>query len=318
MIFSDVTIPMISICAFQAFLVPFQWINFVTRRSDRTRFRFLILSIVYLSFNVTWIAFLESLSFSTWREIPIIGYLGILMIGFTYFYLNKEIGLKGSKSVAIRLVLQLAVAYCCQQLIAMYLPTNSLKNFELIFCGTLQVIALVHGIRLIRPIVRNRITVGSLSPIYRATVITACIYCFSPLLFGLVSESSIEFILINAPFVVISFAYILHHVNQLKSETNFLNSGFSGDTLTGRYFKNKIEIGEIELTERQSEIAHMMLQEDSYKNISEKLFITESSVRKHASNIFKKSGVSSIAEFKENFSGATYSNNSKNRSGTND
>ncbi|MDF4220874.1 LuxR C-terminal-related transcriptional regulator [Maribacter sp. M208] len=39
----------------------------------------------------------------------------------------------------------------------------------------------------------------------------------------------------------------------------------------------------------------------SYKNIAKDLFIAESTVSKHASNIFKKSGVKNRTEFLKRF-----------------
>ena len=52
-----------------------------------------------------------------------------------------------------------------------------------------------------------------------------------------------------------------------------------------------------DLTRREIEIAMSILDNRSYKDIGEELFIAESTVSKHASNIFKKTNVKNRTEF---------------------
>jgi DNA-binding CsgD family transcriptional regulator len=56
-----------------------------------------------------------------------------------------------------------------------------------------------------------------------------------------------------------------------------------------------------DLTRREIEIALSILGNLSYKNIAKDLFIAESTVSKHASNIFKKTGVKNRREFLKRF-----------------
>tara|TARA_R110000751_G_scaffold100545_2_gene194458 strand:+ start:363 stop:692 length:330 start_codon:yes stop_codon:yes gene_type:complete len=56
-----------------------------------------------------------------------------------------------------------------------------------------------------------------------------------------------------------------------------------------------------DLTRREIEIALSILSELSYRNIAKDLFIAESTVSKHASNIFKKTGVKNRCEFLKRF-----------------
>ncbi|MDF4203896.1 helix-turn-helix transcriptional regulator [Maribacter sp. SA7] len=63
--------------------------------------------------------------------------------------------------------------------------------------------------------------------------------------------------------------------------------------------KNKIIYED--LTRREIEVAVSILSNLSYKNIAKDLFIAESTVSKHASNIFKKSGVKNRTEFLKRF-----------------
>ncbi|MEC7785234.1 response regulator transcription factor [Leeuwenhoekiella palythoae] len=56
-----------------------------------------------------------------------------------------------------------------------------------------------------------------------------------------------------------------------------------------------------DLTRREIEVALSILSNLSYKNIAKDLFIAESTVSKHASNIFKKTGVKNRREFLKRF-----------------
>ena len=56
------------------------------------------------------------------------------------------------------------------------------------------------------------------------------------------------------------------------------------------------------LTRREIEIAISILNKNSYREIGKSFFIAESTVSKHASNIFKKTGVKNRVEFLRRFS----------------
>ena len=55
------------------------------------------------------------------------------------------------------------------------------------------------------------------------------------------------------------------------------------------------------LTRREIEVAMSILDQQTYKEIAEYYFIAESTVTKHASNIFKKTGVKNRREFINRF-----------------
>lgn len=292
---------MLSIFTLQVFMVLFQWINFVSRKTDKTRFRFFLIALAYLVFSITWVSLLKTFTFSTWKEIPTLGYLAISMIGFTYFYISKECGFKHSKKTALELAITLASVYCIYQISIVSFGSEFIyyETFGLLIM--LQFIALYFAQKIVRPIIKMKLSGQDINPILIVGLIVACIYSFLPLLFTLVNDYYIEFTLINSPFIVISLTYLARHIQQQKSESNLLTQDLIKDTLVEYSQSSKKNVESLGLTERQKEIAIMLIQEKSYKEISDKLFITEASVRKHASNIFKKSRVNSLLEFKESY-----------------
>jgi DNA-binding NarL/FixJ family response regulator len=56
-----------------------------------------------------------------------------------------------------------------------------------------------------------------------------------------------------------------------------------------------------DLTRREIEVAISIFKNLSYEEISKELFIAEKTVSKHASNIFKKTGVKNRREFSKKF-----------------
>jgi len=324
LILPEVTIPMYSICTLQVFFVLFQWINMVSRKADRTQVRFLVLTLIYLGFNISWISFLSTLSFTTWKEIPTIGYLGILMVGYTCFYLSKEGGFNKSKRVAFELAIFLSIIFGIQQISQLYLPSYLFEYLVVLFVIILQIMTLIRAVRLIRPIMKTKLTEGSVSPINMATLIIACIYCFSPVIFALVSEAYIEFVLINAPYVIIGTAYIYHHINRSKQESLHLPNQSSSDTLNGRFETTQIAVeksiseytelnskerneriaellAQYDLTDRELEIAVLILNGTPTKIIADRLNVSYNTVRWHISNLTDKVEVDGIRQFREKF-----------------
>lgn len=296
----------------------------VSREADRTQVRFLILTSIFLAFNISWISLSATLSFTTWKEIPTIGFLGIIMVGYTCFYILKEVDFIMPKRKAFQLSIYLTSIYAIQQVAKVKLPTNYFEYLVLVLVILLQALALIHGVKLLRPFVKSRIAGKLLSPINVATVIIACIYSFSPLLFTLVNEASIEFILINIPFVIISIAYVSHHVMQSKSESKFLIISNSNNTLNERFemMGNETEesiaefselnrnernekiaelLAEYNLTERELQIAILIINGVSSKNIAEELSLSYNTVRWHIKHLTDKVGVRGIIEFREKY-----------------
>ena len=53
-----------------------------------------------------------------------------------------------------------------------------------------------------------------------------------------------------------------------------------------------------QLTNREIEVAYMIIQPNvTYSNIAQKMYVSEKTISKHASNIFKKTGVKNRKEF---------------------
>ncbi|MGB5820350.1 MAG: LuxR C-terminal-related transcriptional regulator [Saonia sp.] len=89
------------------------------------------------------------------------------------------------------------------------------------------------------------------------------------------------------------YLYLLEHKSKLVEVLEFYKD--NKETYLNPKFLNK------GLTRREIEISLSILDNYSYKEIGEDFCIAESTVSKHASNIFKKTNVSSRTEFLSRF-----------------
>lgn len=116
----------------------------------------------------------------------------------------------------------------------------------------------------------------------------------------------ITFTVMNIAFYAITWIEVDRYLYFLKNQKKMFEvfSFYQGQQV--EIIETKILYGD--LTRREVEITLSIIGKMSYRQIGENLFIAESTVSKHASNIFKKMGVKNRKEFIKKF-GAQKSNN---------
>lgn len=285
----------------QLSLLPFQLIHYSTRRVDKTRLRFLLLSLAFVLFNSIWIFQFKILPNSALLADSINITLGFALAGFVYFYLGKELGLTKSKRTIIHLFFILMILEITRRTIFRGSTIDfyaSLKPIFLIstFLGTGLIAYLATRALWTK---KNKVH----HPLFWAAVLTFCLSGMLPIFFFTLSSEFIWNFLINLPFVVIASAYFRLYFKQIKVENEILHTSFyySKLNLDDRYIKSNESLTGFDLTKREHEIATLIVDGFSYKEIADQIFLGESTIRKHASTIFAKVGVSNLAEFKQKF-----------------
>ena len=110
----------------------------------------------------------------------------------------------------------------------------------------------------------------------------------------------LTFTIINISFYTIAaieidrYLYFLENKAKMSEIFSYYNTMLEVP-ITSDFYNNG-------LTRREIEIALSILDDKSYKEIGEDFFIAESTVSKHASNIFKKTNVKKRTEFLRKFS----------------
>ncbi|MCG2459453.1 LuxR C-terminal-related transcriptional regulator [Flavobacteriaceae bacterium F89] len=109
----------------------------------------------------------------------------------------------------------------------------------------------------------------------------------------------LTFTIVNTSFYAITaieidrYLYFLEHKKEMSALLNYYNTERNKE-ITPKFFNRG-------LTGREIEIAMSVLDKRSYKEIGEEYFIAEKTASKHASNIFKKTGVKNRKEFLKRF-----------------
>ncbi len=133
----------------------------------------------------------------------------------------------------------------------------------------------------------------------RLSLISITCIAVLPILTVIGDYQWLTFTVINISFFAITameidrYLYLLEHKSKLVQVLEFYKDN-KEQFLQPKFFNKG-------LTRREIEIALSILDDRSYREIGEDFFIAESTVSKHASNIFKKTNVSNRGEFLARF-----------------
>ena len=111
----------------------------------------------------------------------------------------------------------------------------------------------------------------------------------------------IETFLLVIPAIVLLYLYIQVKESDEKSTSDKAKEEPEGrkETAVTSYGQLRRNTEAYGLSERESEVAWLLYKGYTNRQISEELFIAESTVKKHASHIYEKMQVSGRKEFKE-------------------
>lgn len=263
--------------------------------------RFLILGLLFVAYNATG-GFLPTDNFPGPFILQyIITYsVAITLCVFIVYYLYKEydiVVLKYNSSIR-NLAIFTSVSYIILFLIP-YFVTGSLDSARFLFTIPISVAAIIFLFIFYRRISnpnnpnafilrRNRLSIVSVSSIALLPICTV-----------IGDYQWITFTVMNLAFYAITtievdrYLYFIENNNRMY-EVFALKKKQKDEAIESKIFYE-------DLTRREIEIALSILSDLSYRNIAKDLFIAESTVSKHASNIFKKTGVKNRREFLKRF-----------------
>lgn len=299
---TEASLPILISLIIQVLLVPFQIIIYLSRKRDLTRRRFLILLVSFALVNSFFLAndiFDLALMDGGRMFFPFV--IILLPIIYVRHYIAAELG------VFLNLKNSIGLFLCLIAVVFMNdLTTNMLsaKFGELLWLYIIpfEFFLIAFNLKFFKNIL---ILKKANSPIYFASIISLlCILLLPPLIvsFDLFWIESLTF---NFVFFSLCYAYFVQYYSSAKSETAFLlaHNKLNTENLADGHLKSSLTpVADVNLTPREEEVALQLINGFGYQEICKDLFMTESGVRKHASNIFKKVGVSNLIEFKEKYS----------------
>jgi DNA-binding CsgD family transcriptional regulator len=272
-----------------------------TRKDSSGYKRFLSLGILFIAYNLTG-GFLPIKSFSGPLILQYIITYGVAIALCVYiiYYLYKEydiIVLKYNASIKNLVILTFG-SFIILFLIP-YFFTYSLDSSRLLFTIPISVIAFMFlGMfyeRISHPnnpnkyiLLRNRLSMISVTSIALLPILT------------LIGDFQwLTFTVMNFAFYAILIIEIDRYLYFLENKTKMYEVFAMNKEQAINSADTKIIYEN--LTRREIEITLSILSNLSYKQIAKDLFIAESTVSKHASNIFKKTVVKNRTEFLKRF-----------------
>lgn len=263
--------------------------------------RFLYLGFLFIAYNVTG-------GFLPLKDFPgplIIQYIitygvAIALCVYIVYYLYKEydiVVLKFNSSV-LNLAILASVSFIVLFLIP-YFITGSLDSARFLFTIPISIAAIVFLFIFYRRISNPSNPNAFILRRNRLSIVSVGSIALLPICTVIGDYQWITFTVMNLAF----YAIITIEVDRYLYFIENNNRMYEVFALKKKQRDESIERKIIyeDLTRREIEVVLSILSDLSYKNIAKDLFIAESTVSKHASNIFKKTGVKNRREFLKRF-----------------
>ena len=271
------------------------------RKNSSSLKRFLNLGLLFIFYNLTG-GFLPLKNFPGPLIIQYVVTYGVAITLCVYivYYLYKEYDIVVLKfNISIRNLAIVASLSFITLFLIPYFLTYSLKTARFLFTIPISIITFVFLFvfcsRISNPSNPNSFILRR----YKLSMISVASITLFPICTLIGDYQWITFTVMNIAFYAITaieverYLYFIENNNRMYEV--FALKKKQKDELVER------KIIYEDLTRREIEIAVSILSELSYRNIAKDLFIAESTVSKHASNIFKKTDVKNRREFLKRF-----------------
>ena len=289
----------------------FQLPNFLSRKQDKSRLRFLILTLAFIFYNLCSGLFPD-------KQIPINVLVqnilafgsGILLATYYFYYLVQELNISQEKLFNTKVLFWSLVLSFVIGFILTYLLTGSIRLSKRNFIILPVLISVYFCITTVKFLTKRRkqarkdtpfklmVYSGYIGIIFMATM---------PIVVFFGDYQTINNGLVNISFVITFYAYIKYYLFHSRVEYNLLQkAGFLAIKDSKNEKLNDLQSSLLRksgLTSRQLDIAYMILQDMTYFEIANEMIIAEGTVSKHASNIYKKTETGNKRNFIKRFGG---------------
>ncbi|MCM4156235.1 helix-turn-helix transcriptional regulator [Gramella sp. AN32] len=275
---------------------------YFSRRNTRSSLRrFLYLGILFIAYNATG-GFLPVSNFPGPFILQYIITYGVAIALCVYivYYLYKEYDIVVLKfNSSIRNLALLASGSYVVLFLMPYFLTDSLDASRFLFTIPISVLAFIFLIIFYRRISNPSNPNAFILRRNKLSMVSVASIALLPICTVIGDYQWITFTVMNLAFFAITAIEVDRYLYFLENNTRM----YEVFALKKKQREESLERKIIyeDLTRREIEVALSILSNLSYKNIAKDLFIAESTVSKHASNIFKKTGVKNRREFLKRF-----------------
>lgn len=296
------SLPILISLIIQLFLVPFQVINYLARKSDRMRLRFLVLLCLFIVVNAGSLL-LGSENYAVFGDnnlFPIL-IVAVLPIIYIRFYIGTELSLPVNRRNSLNIIILASLLVVSFQLISSIFQFDS-EKYAWVCILPLEIVLFVFNRKLLIKIIDLKTTNSS---IYFSAICSLVCLILLPAILIAFHSVWLESLTFNVAFFVLGYSYFLQFYQTAKSETEFLESlklTSNENLIASHHITNVLSDADTTLTSREVEMIEHLVNGLSYQEIADKFYLTPGGVRTHASNIFTKIGVANIKEFRKKYS----------------
>lgn len=274
----------------EVFLLSFLIMSCIGRPNDLSRKRFLYLTLYFLSFNIFGGLFPDkNLIAPMFVQYVFVYGSAIAMASYYFVFLSKEFdfnfsGFFNAKLLAVSLSLSFILTY----IIGFWITGNH-KTAYYSFIGFPIVIAIFYCYMSILEFKKTRKAFEENTPfksMYYAGFIGVLLIAILPIESVLGGHQGVEVITVNSSYFLMAFAYLKRYIFIEKMDYLLIEKNSNLTNENPMDDLNKL------LSSREKEVAFLMLKNLTHSQIASDMFIEEKTVSKHASNIYKKVGLS--------------------------
>ena len=273
-----------------------QWIYYLSRPQDKSRLYYLVLLFLLIIYNITGGLFPdENINIPIVTQNIIAYGSGFFMASYFPYYFYKGFDLKRLRFHAIYGVpLFLLLPYLVFFVVGYSIDRNldTAIKYGIIVPLFYAIILLWAITRAIRSKYKEG-EKGQISMEMIAVYIAIIPWASMPVLSLFRASQVVEVLFTNGGFIIITFLFISKSISRAKIEYQQLIDLTINDIKPSSFLNS---CSKYELTNREVEIVQLIRQGYKYKRIADRLFISESTVKKHVQHIFEKVDVSNKVE----------------------
>lgn len=273
----------------------YQLIHFLSRPQEKQRLYYLILLLILIVYNVTGGLFPDpNINLPIAVQNSIAYGSGFLMASYFPYYFYKGFELETLRFHAIYGVLIFFLLPFLIFFVVVYSLNNNLDyavKHGVVIPFFYSIVILWEILRAIKIKYedRNEETFVEVCAVYAAVIPWAAM----PLIAYFDLGQGIEVVFANGGLLIITFMFLRKSVTTARSEYQLLlELSMHGNTIA-IFEENSANY---KLTNREIEIAQLLREGYKYQMIADELYISESTVKKHISNIFEKTGTCNRVE----------------------
>lgn len=281
----------------------------LTRPKDVSRTRFLKLITLFIIYNLCSGLFPDPQYPIDLLTQNVLAYgSGIALATYYFYYLVKELNIQEDRIFNTKFLLSSLSLSFIVGFIVTYLITGDLVLSKLTFIIFPVFIAIYFCTRTLIYILKKQVKKDNHLSHQRLLTLSGYLgivfMASMPIVVFFGDYQSINNGLVNVSFVLSALAFYKSQLYQSKMEYAALSKiGYFTQIEAEQQSKFLIEIVlDYNLTPKELEVAQLILENLNYREISERLFITDKTASKHASNIFKKTECTCKKEFISRFS----------------